>query len=416
MAEAILPITMPKWGIEMTEGTITAWTAVEGQTLERGEPLVEVETDKIVNTVEAPLSGRLRRIVVPQGEVRAVGELIAVFTTTEVSDAEVEAFIATFEPTNLQPAVTAAAEGGQTTAHASPATPMSPPQSVAGTVTNAPLQVVSGEVRVSPATRRLASQLGVDLSQVRGTGRSGRITAEDVESHAARTGAGGGNPVTRLKMSATRATIARRLLESKQTIPHYRLAIEVQAGELLERKRTLTVQSGIKITLNDLLLRACARALVAHPQLNARLEGDEILQYTQADIAVAVATADGLMTPVVRRVDTKSAAEVATEAAALAERAREGRLTRDEIAGGTFTISNLGMYGLDRFDAIINPPQVAILAVGGMNERVVARDGMAVIAPVMTLTLSADHRVIDGAVAAAFLATLRAELQAPVAL
>lgn len=416
MAEAILPITMPKWGIEMTEGTITAWTAVEGQTLKRGEPLAEVETDKIVNTVEAPLAGRLRRIVVPQGEVRAVGELIAVFTTTDVSDAEVEAFIAAFEPSNVQPTVTAAADAEQPAAHISPATPTSPPRSGTGAVTNAPLQAVSEEVRVSPATRRLASQLGVDLSQVRGTGRNGRITAEDVEAHAARMGAGRGNPVTRLKMSATRVTIARRLLESKQTIPHYRLAIEVQAADLLERKRALTVQSGVKITLNDLLLRACARALVAHPQLNARLEGDEILQYAQADIAVAVATADGLMTPVVRRVDTKSAAEVATETAALAERAREGRLTRDEIAGGTFTLSNLGMYGLDRFDAIINPPQVAILAVGGMNPRVVAREGMAVIAPVMTLTLSADHRVIDGAVAAGFLATLRAELQTPVAL
>jgi pyruvate dehydrogenase E2 component (dihydrolipoamide acetyltransferase) len=412
MADAILPITMPKWGIEMTEGTITAWTAVEGQTLQRGEPLVEVETDKIVNTVEAPLSGRLRRIVVAQGEVRAVGELIAVFTTTDVGDAEVDAFIATFEPTNVQPTVTAGADGEQAAAHAAAA----PPRSGAGAATNAPLQAVSGEVRVSPATRRLAAQLGVDLSQVRGTGRNGRITAEDVETHAARTGAGGGNPVTRLKMSATRTTIARRLLESKQTIPHYRLAIEVQADALLDYKRTLTVQSGVKITLNDLLLRGCARALVAHPQLNARLEGDEILQYAQADIAVAVATADGLMTPVVRRVDTRSAAEVATETAALAERAREGRLTREEISGGTFTLSNLGMYGLDRFDAIINPPQVAILAVGGMNERVVARDGMAVIAPVMTLTLSADHRVIDGAVAAAFLATLRAELQTPVAL
>ena len=412
MADAILPITMPKWGIEMTEGTITAWTAVEGQTLQRGEPLVEVETDKIVNTVEAPLSGRLRRIVVAQGEVRAVGELIAVFTTTDVGDAEVDAFIATFEPTNVQPTVTAGADGEQAAAHAAAA----PPRSGAGAATNAPLQAVSGEVRVSPATRRLAAQLGVDLSQVRGTGRNGRITAEDVETHAARTGAGGGNPVTRLKMSATRTTIARRLLESKQTIPHYRLAIEVQADALLDCKRTLTVQSGVKITLNDLLLRGCARALVAHPQLNARLEGDEILQYAQADIAVAVATADGLMTPVVRRVDTRSAAEVATETAALAERAREGRLTREEISGGTFTLSNLGMYGLDRFDAIINPPQVAILAVGGMNERVVARDGMAVIAPVMTLTLSADHRVIDGAVAAAFLATLRAELQTPVAL
>lgn len=418
MADTILPITMPKWGIEMTEGTIVAWTATEGQQVGRGDPLLEVETDKIVNTVEAPLAGRLRRIVVPQGEVRAVGELIAVFTTSDVSDTEIDAFIAGFEPTNVQPTVTGAAAdaaaAGQPSAPPPPPSPSSRPAPPAAS--SAPLPAVSGEVRVSPATRRVAADLGVDLSQVRGTGRNGRITAEDVEASAAQMAAGGLNPVTRAKMSATRATIARRLLESKQTIPHYRLAIEVQAGDLLERKRALTVQSGTKVTLNDLLLRACALALVRHPQLNARLEGDEILQYAHADIAVAVATPDGLITPIVRRVDTKSASEVAAETAALAERARDGRLTREEITGGTFTVSNLGMFGLDRFDAIINPPQVAILAVGGMNERVVARDGAAVVTPVMTLTLSADHRVIDGAVAAAFLATLRTELQTPVSL
>ena len=417
MADAILPITMPKWGIEMTEGTINAWTAAEGQEVGRGDPLLEVETDKIVNTVEAPLAGRLRRIVVQQGEVRAVGELIAVFTTSDVSDAEIDAFITSFEPTNVQPTVTGAAADAALAdepAGAAPPTPSAHP--VPPAASTSPLPAVDGEVRVSPATRRLAAGLGVDLSQVRGTGRNGRITAEDVEACATQMAAGGLNPVTRTRMSATRATIARRLLESKQTIPHYRLAIEVQVGDLLERKRALTVLSGSKITLNDLLLRACALALVKHPQINARLEGDEVLQYAHADIAVAVATADGLITPVVRRVDTKSASEVAAETAALAERARAGRLTREEITGGTFTVSNLGMFGLDRFDAIINPPQVAILAVGGMNERVVARDGVPAVVPVMTLTLSADHRVIDGAVAAAFLASLRAELQTPVSL
>jgi pyruvate dehydrogenase E2 component (dihydrolipoamide acetyltransferase) len=414
MAEAILPITMPKWGIEMTEGTITAWTAAEGQELKRGDALLEVETDKIVNTVEAPLAGRLQRIVVPQGEVRAVGELIAVFATVDVSDADVDAFIAAFVPTNVQPTVTSAAATGLETIHeeAAPAAARPAPSTVPAQSAALP----PGEARVSPSTRRLAGQLGVDLSQVPGTGRNGRISAEDVEAYAALMAAGSANPVTRVKMSATRTTIARRLLESKQTIPHYRLAIEVQAGALLERKRALTTQAGMNITLNDLLLRACALALVRHPQVNARLEGEEILQYAHADIAIAVATPDGLITPVVRHADTRTAAEVAQETAALVERARAGRLTREEISGGTFTVSNLGMFGLDRFDAIINPPQVAILAAGGISERLIARDGAPVVAPVMTLTLSADHRVVDGAVAAAFLATLRDELQTPVAL
>jgi len=210
-----------------------------------------------------------------------------------------------------------------------------------------------------------------------------------------------------------RATIARRLLESKQSIPHYRLAIDVELTALLAHRARLNAAGGAKVSINDLLVRAAALALVKHPAVNSQLQGDEIVRFPQADVCVAVASDNGLVTPIVRAAETKNAAQIAAEVADLAERARSGKLARDEITGGTFTISNLGMFGVDRFDAIINPPQVAILAVGAGADRVIARNGQAVVARVATLTLSCDHRVVDGAAGAQFLATLREFIERP---
>lgn len=403
MAEAIRPITMPKWGIEMTEGTITGWTASVGQSLQKGEPMLEVETEKIVNSVEAPFPGTLRRILADKGDTRPVGALIAVFAENDTSDAQIDSFVSSFK----------GASGYE--AEAAPAA-APPPQSAPSATGDG----AGDEARISPVARRVAEKLGVDISKVLGTGRNGRISKEDVEAYAAKTGAlspsaapagPAKNEQTRLKMSATRAVIARRLLESKQSIPHYRLAVEIQAGALLARKRELA-ESG-RVTVNDLIVRACALALVKHPALNATLEGDEIVRYAHADIAIAVATDDGLITPIVRSADTKSISEIARETASLAERARSNSLKREDITGGTFTISNLGMYKLERFDAIINPPQVAILAVGGAVDKVVARNGAAAVTQAMMLSLSADHRVVDGAVGAAFLVTLRDFLESP---
>jgi pyruvate dehydrogenase E2 component (dihydrolipoamide acetyltransferase) len=212
-------------------------------------------------------------------------------------------------------------------------------------------------------------------------------------------------------MSATRATIARRLTDSKANIPHYRVEIEVDVGNLQAHRRQLLAQSDVKVSLNDMLVHCTAQALRQHPQLNAHLHGDEIVQFARADIGIAVATAAGLITPVVRDAAAKSPVEIARSIAELSERARRGTLRREEISDGTFSISNLGMFGLIRFDAIINPPQVAILAVGAAQDRVVARDGAPAIAQMLALTLSADHRVVDGAVAAAFLATLRETIE-----
>jgi pyruvate dehydrogenase E2 component (dihydrolipoamide acetyltransferase) len=412
MSQKIFPITMPKWGIEMQQGTITEWHAAPGGALAKDAPLLDVETEKIVNSVEAPVAGTLRRIVAETGSTEAVGALIAVFADAAVSDAEIDAFIAGFKPAD--------ASFDHADAPAAPAEAASAADAAA-----------DGEARISPIARRIAERLGVDITQVKGTGRNGRVSKEDVEAYAASIGvqAGGtaaaapavtptaaaGDGVVREKMTSMRATIARRLLESKQGIPHYRLAADVDLTALLARRAALRA-AGTEVSVNDLLVRACALTLVKHPAVNAQLQGDEVHKFPHADIAVAVATDGGLVTPIVRSADTKSAAQIGAETGDLAARARSGKLTREEITGGTFTLSNLGMFGIDRFDAIINPPQVAILAVGAGADRVIARGGSVVVAKVATLTLSCDHRVVDGAIGAQFLQALRQTIESADAL
>ena len=407
MSQRIYPVTMPKWGIEMTEGTITEWHVSPGQSVTKGDHLLDVETEKIVNSVEAPASGTVRRVLADVGGTEKVGALIAVFAEADVPDTEVDAFIAAFKPadTSFEP------DGGSAPAP-SPA-PAAAPVAAANVEASA-----DGGGKVSPIARRLAEKLGIDVSLIKGTGTHGRVSKEDVEAYAAamqagQTGAAATAAVAgtaapmRERMTSMRATIARRLLESKQTIPHYRLAVDVELTALLAHRAALNAGGSAKVSINDLLVRAVALALVRHPEVNAQLQGDEIVRFTQADVCVAVASESGLVTPVVRNADAKTAAQISTEVADLAERARSNRLTREEITGGTFTVSNLGMFGVDRFDAIINPPQVAILAVGAGQDRVVARDGQPAVRRMVTLTLSCDHRVVDGAMGAKFLATLR---------
>jgi pyruvate dehydrogenase E2 component (dihydrolipoamide acetyltransferase) len=406
MSQRIYPVTMPKWGIEMTEGTITEWHVSPGQSVTKGDHLLDVETEKIVNSVEAPASGTVRRVLADVGGTEKVGALIAVFADADVPDAEVDAFIAAFKPadTSFEP------DSGSAPAP-SPA-PAAAPAPAANMEASA-----DGSGKVSPIARRLAEKLGIDVSLIKGTGTHGRVSKEDVEAYAAAMQAGqtgaaatdavGSTAPVRERMTSMRATIARRLLESKQTIPHYRLAVDVELTALLAHRAALNAGGTVKVSINDLLVRAVALALVRHPEVNAQLQGDEIVRFAQADVCVAVASDSGLITPVVRHADAKTAAQISTEVADLAERARGNRLTREEITGGTFTVSNLGMFGVDRFDAIINPPQVAILAVGAGQDRVVARDGQPTVRRMVTLTLSCDHRVVDGATGAKFLATLR---------
>jgi pyruvate dehydrogenase E2 component (dihydrolipoamide acetyltransferase) len=407
MNSSIRAITMPKWGIEMQEGLITDWTAQVGETLAAGDPLLDVETDKIVNTVESPFAGTLRRIVGEQGTAYAVGALIAVYADADVSDADVDAFVASFKPadTGFEPTT----ESG--TAVAAVAAAVEPVAEVQAS------DAGDSEGRVSPIARRVAQKLGVDLTKIKGTGPNGRISKEDVETYAASLSAAAPaavvNASTQERMTPMRQTIARRLLESKQGIPHYRLERTVEVSALLAHRAELNAVPGTRVSVNDLLVRAVGLSLAFHPAVNAHLVGDDVIRFVDADIAIAVATPSGLLTPVIRAANRKSVADIGAESRDLAERARAGKLVRSEIEGGTFTISNLGMYGLDRFDAIINPPQVAILAVGAVRDVPVVREGAVVAGRVCTLTLSADHRVIDGAVGAAFLDTLAQALGLP---
>jgi pyruvate dehydrogenase E2 component (dihydrolipoamide acetyltransferase) len=420
VAAPISAVTMPKWGIEMTEGTITGWRVGEGQRVERGAEILDVETEKIVNAVEAPAGGTLRRILASGGETHAVGALIGVIAEDQASDAEITRFIETFVAAVVSFDSDGVAPAEMTAAPAEPA--------IAETAAGGATEVAADEARVSPIARRVAERLGVDLSKVTGTGRNGRISKEDVETFAAQTAAAapavaatttaGGTTagVRRVRMSARRGTIARRLLESTRSIPHFRLEMEVDFGPLLRHKRTQSQAGGDRVTVNDVLLRAAALALVQHPMVNAQLEGDEILQFENADIAIAVAAEAGLVTPILLSANHKSVATIARESRDLIDRARRGSLLREEISGGSFTVSNLGMHGVTRFDAIINAPQVAILAVGAVSQRPTVRAGALAVADMVTLTLSADHRVVDGAVGAAFLATLRGLLEQPAAL
>jgi pyruvate dehydrogenase E2 component (dihydrolipoamide acetyltransferase) len=426
---------MPKWGIEMTEGTITSWRAAEGQRVEKGAEILDVETEKIVNAVEAPAGGTLRRILAGDGEVKAVGALIGVIADGQASDADIARFIESFVAAKVSFDPESAAVPVQPAPSAQPAAPVQARAEGDG---------LDEETRVSPIARRVAERLGVDLSKVTGTGRNGRISKEDVEQYAAQSGATAESAaatapptaaiappagaagsradseriapgtIHRVRMSARRATIARRLAEAKQSIPHFRLDMDVDFGALLQHKRAQA--PGGRVTVNDLLLRGVALALVQHPMVNAQLVGEEILQFEDADIAIAVATEAGLITPILRSANRKPLPAIAAESRDLIDRARRGALLREEIAGGSFTISNLGMHGVTRFDAIINAPQVAILAVGAVTSRPVIRAGALAAADVATLTLSADHRVVDGAVSAAFLSTLRDLLEKPAAL
>ncbi len=384
MAEPLYPLTVPKWGIEMQEGTIVAWHVADGAAVGKGDELVDIETDKIVNTLEAPIAGTVRRRLVDEGDTLDVGALIGVIATAQASDTEIEEFIAGYVPADARFGVDDDTPTGSPPPRAEPA---GEPDTAAS-------------VRASPVAKRLAKKLGIDLAAVTGTGRNGRISKDDVEAAAA-AATGGGDTIQ--PWSARRSAIARRMLAATRTIPHFYLTRRVAMTQALERK-------GDGVSLNAVLLAATAAALKEQPKFNVHVHdtGVEVLQ--GIDINIAVDTADGLLAPLLRGVDALSPAALTEAIAALAERARAGRLDEDDRAAGGFTVSNLGALGIESFTAIINPPQAAILAVGRIEQRPSFRDGELVAVPSLRLTLSCDHRAVDGGDGARFLDTLALHL------
>ena len=380
----IYPIAVPKWGIEMVEGTITNWNKAEGDAISKGDEVFEMESYKIVNVWDSPVDGILRRVLVPAGEAHPVGALLGVIADASVADSDIDAFIAAHSSAPAEAAATPAADN---------------------TAAQQTVQTGDAYTRSSPSVRRLADELGVDLGTVSGTGRRGRITDEDVKAAA---GGSGGAPagVDVIPLTATRKTIARRLTEAKQTIPHFYLTAEYELDGLLAHRAQLNESSDTKVSVNDLIVWCVAQALMKEPRVNVNLVGDDIHQFHSANVSVAIATEDGLYPATVYGADAKTPAEIAATTSELAGKAQTGKLTKEDISGGSFTVSNLGMYGITQFTAIVNPPMGAILALGKASQKVVVENGEQRIATVLSATLSCDHRVIDGAVGAQYLAVL----------
>lgn len=385
----IYPIAVPKWGIEMVEGTVNAWNKAEGDAVSKGDEVFEMESDKIVNVWDSPVAGVLRRIVAQAGETRPVGALLGVIAAAEVEDAAIDAFIADFGGR-------APAAAGEQSAAAAPKT------GGAG----------DANTRSSPSVRRLAQELGVDLNTVSGTGRRGRITEDDVRAAAPGGEDIGSGDVEIIPLTPTRKTIARRLTEAKQQIPHFYLTVEYELDGLLAHRESLNAAGDGKVSVNDLIVWCVAQALVKEPRVNVNLVGDTIHQFKNANVSVAIATDDGLYPATVRGAQAMSPAEIARTVGDLAEKAKAHKLTTDDISGGSFTVSNLGMFGVTNFTAIVNPPMGAILALGKGEQKMVVKDGEPAVATVISATLSCDHRVIDGAVGAQFLKVLGEEIAA----
>ena len=420
-----IEILMPALSPTMTEGNVTKWLKKEGDEVHSGDVLAEIETDKATMEFEAVDDGRLGRILVPEGaEGIKVNQPIAVL----LGEGEDPSALDKLTEKPATPAVAAPAAEPLRAAEPQPAAQPSPPRGGNG----------KGRIFASPLARRMAQQAGLDLAAITGSGPQGRIVKADIEAALSaerpapaparpisqpqltppvtpvpapalskeRVLALAGNPpYTERPLTAMRRVIARRLTESKQTVPHFYLTIDCEIDELLRFRAELNGKSdAYRISVNDFVIRAAALALRQVPAANASWSDEAILLWDTVDIAVAVALEDGLITPIVKNADRKGLATIANETKDLAARARAGKLKLEEFQGGTFSISNLGMFGVRDFAAVINPPHGGILAIGAGEQRPVVKNGAVAIATVMSCTLSCDHRAVDGAVGAQFLA------------
>jgi pyruvate dehydrogenase E2 component (dihydrolipoamide acetyltransferase) len=406
-------VIMPKMGDAMTEGKLLRWIKQPGEAVKKGEPIAEIETDKVNVDIEAEWDGVLARVSANAGDVVPVGAAIAVIARPgEAVDQS---------PPKAPPAEAAAAA----TAAAKPALAQTSQLSQAAGATaarSAPQAEPAGPVRASPLARRLAEQHRIPLESIHGTGPQGRVTEKDVEDavaagRASAAPAAGPAPAgsTDVPLTRMRQTIGRRMTESKQTTPHIYVTTSVRLDAALELRRELNdrLSAERKISVNDLVIKAAAIALVKFPNLNASFAGASIRHPGEININVAVSLPDGLISPVLHQCDRKPLSQIAQEARALAERARAGHLKPEDLTGGTFTVSNLGMFDVDAFGAIITPPQAAVLAVATAKPQPVVKDGRLEVATVMQLTLSSDHRVTDGAESAQFLGEVKRTLENP---
>ncbi|MGY8994596.1 MAG: dihydrolipoamide acetyltransferase family protein [Rhodospirillales bacterium] len=392
----LMPITIPKWGIEMERGTIAEWRVDVGESVVKGDELVDIETDKIVNSFEATDGGVLVRIIAQEGEERDVGTLIGVMASEMVSDAEVDAFIAS----------NSASDAASNAESESPAKLSADQQTPVASKT-AVLAAPGVEAKISPALRRKAERLELDISTIAGSGYGGRILRDDIEAASS-----GGQAPSLRQLHGTQKTIAERMTLAKQTIPHFYLHRDCAMDNVLGALESSRADPGVSITVNHVLVRAVAQALEKHPELNLNVLPNGIKQLDSTDVAIAVDTGDSLLTPVVRDIGEATLSAVAEAAAKLVDRTRNQQLNAGDLNGGAVTVSNLGMLGVTSFTAIINPPQVMILAVGAIQERVILKGGKPVLARFCALTLACDHRVINGAAGARFLAAICESMEA----
>lgn len=417
---------MPALSPTMTEGTLARWLKKEGDAIKAGQVIAEIETDKATMEFEAVEQGKLLKILVAAGTTGvAVNSPIAIMLE-EGEDMSAEAAMAALASKKT---VTPLAAPGA--AAAKPDTHKAAPAQTAAAVSPK-----EGRVSASPLARRLAELSGIDLRGIMGSGPGGRVVKSDVESAkpsgmascaapaaAASQGMDALDYASKLGMahkavanSGVRKVIAQRLTQAKQTVPHFYLSVDCEIDALLALRQGVMEATGAKVSVNDCVIRAVALAMKKVPAANASWTDNAILQYSDVDISVAVATPNGLITPIIKKADTKSLAQLSREMKDLAARARDGKLRPEEFQGGGFSISNLGMYGIKTFSAIINPPQSCILAVGAGEQRAVVKNGQLAVATVMTCTLSVDHRSVDGAVGAEFLAAFKPLIENPYAL
>ncbi|NNM86705.1 MAG: pyruvate dehydrogenase complex dihydrolipoamide acetyltransferase [Phycisphaerales bacterium] len=440
-----IEITMPKLSDTMTTGTLVKWRKKENEKIKPGDIVADIETDKATQELEVFEAGTVAKLMVAEGAIIPIGAMILVVAKPDEDVATVAKGATSNAPAGNgaaagKPAAQAQATPAPAPAPMAPAAPKAAPAPIVAAVpaataavrpvaaAAAPAASSGGRQRVSPLARKIADERGIDVTQLAGTGPDGRVIKRDVlaakPGGAASSGGATAAPALTIgpsKLEAKviplnnmRQTIARRLLESKQTIPHFYVSIDVVMDALLSLRKAANEQlAPTKLSVTDFIARAVAVAITQIPAINASFSETAIVRHGTVNLGIAVAVEDGLMVPVLRDAQTKGVREISAEIKQLAELARTRKLKADQMTGGTFTISNLGMYGIREFQAIVNPPESAILAVGGTEARPIVKNGAVVAGQVMTLSLSADHRVVDGALAAEFLGELKKLLENP---